>query len=150
MKAINSAGSPPILKNSRSASRMKSRNARCVASRTRCPCAFSSFPRATNGCMSPRDPITWMTMLRFSGKYLPSSAGTLAAPSVSSAPSSSDGIGVRWRLSSPAILGLCSLIRISKRPSPVEVKPRVSSEAWSRNTQSTYLTLEHRCLVRRH
>jgi hypothetical protein len=49
MKAINSAGSPPILKNSSPPSLTKSRKAKWVASRTRCPCFLSSFPSATKG-----------------------------------------------------------------------------------------------------
>jgi len=107
MNAIISAGSPPISKNSNPPSSTKSRKARCVANRTRCPYFCSSVPIATNGCMSPREPMTWITMLRCNGKSFPASAGTPSELSWSSISSSSEGMGVRWIwFRSPAMLGL--------------------------------------------
>ena len=59
MKAMSSAGSPPMLKNSRSFSSTKPLNVGCVANRTRWPYfSLNTFPKATKGCTSPRDPTT--------------------------------------------------------------------------------------------
>lgn len=66
MKAISSAGSPPMLKNSSPFSMTKSLKVGCVANRTRWPyVSLSTFPSATNGCTSPLEPTTCMTT--FSG-----------------------------------------------------------------------------------
>ena len=128
MKAISSSGSPPMQKNSNSASSTTSRKARWVANRTRCPCAFSSFPNAMNGCMSPRDPITCMTRFMLNGKSFPRSLGIASGVSFASSSSKSGSNGAFWmRFSKPAMLGLCSLIFISSRPSPVKYERSVST-----------------------
>lgn len=75
MKDISSAGSPPILKNSRPCCLTKSRKIRCVARRTRWPCCFKAFPRTIKGWTSPRDPTTCMTMLSLTGNLRSSGTG---------------------------------------------------------------------------
>ena len=74
MNAISSDGSPPMLKNSSPFSSTKLWNVGWVATRTRWPyVAFKIFPRATNGCTSPRDPTTWITTFNFGGGTCPGS-----------------------------------------------------------------------------
>lgn len=61
MNAINSAGSPPRLKNSKPRSSINSWKVGWVAIRTRCPNILSARPREMNGCTSPLEPTIWMT-----------------------------------------------------------------------------------------
>lgn len=61
--AINSAGSPEMLKNSMPYPSTKPLNTAWVARRIRCPNSFSLRARATNGCTSPREPTTCITIL---------------------------------------------------------------------------------------
>lgn len=61
--AISSAGSPEMLKNSMPYPSTKPLNTGWVAGRIRCPNSFSLRARATNGCTSPREPTTCITIL---------------------------------------------------------------------------------------
>ena len=68
IKAISSAGSPPMLKNSKPFSSTNFLNVPCVARRTRCPYVFlRTRPSARNGWTSPREPTTCMTTLSGGG-----------------------------------------------------------------------------------
>ena len=72
MNAINSEGSPPMLKNSSPFSCTNLWNTGCVASLTRCPyVSFSTLPKATKGCTSPRDPTTCITTFMGGGGGTP-------------------------------------------------------------------------------
>lgn len=62
MNAINSAGSPPRLKNLNPKSSINVWKVGWVAIRTRCPNNLSASPREMNGCTSPLEPTIWMTM----------------------------------------------------------------------------------------
>lgn len=65
MYAVNSAGSPEMLKNSMPYPSTKLLNTGWVARRMRCPNWFSLRARATNGCTSPREPTTCITTFSF-------------------------------------------------------------------------------------
>ena len=68
MKAMSSAGSPPMSKNSSPLSSTNFLNVSCVARRIRWPnLSLSSWPSATNGWTSPREPTTCITMFRGGG-----------------------------------------------------------------------------------
>ena len=68
MKAMSSAGSPPMLKNSNPFSSTNALNVGWVASRTRCPYrSCKVLPKATNGCTSPREPTIWTTTFNGGG-----------------------------------------------------------------------------------
>jgi hypothetical protein len=72
IKAMSSAGSPPMLKNSKPFSSTKPWNVGCVANRTRCPYVlFKTLPSATKGCTSPLDPTTCITTFSFGGGVCP-------------------------------------------------------------------------------
>ena len=59
MNAMSSAGSPPMLKNSRPFSATNFLNVSWVASLTRCPYVFfRTLPKAMKGWTSPREPTT--------------------------------------------------------------------------------------------
>lgn len=96
INAINSAGSPPILKNSSPCSSTVSRKERCVASRTRWPCEARYFPIARKGWISPRDPTTWMTMFRRKG-HRSSSPGGKHTEGLWSAGPRGYGCSLVWR-----------------------------------------------------
>jgi hypothetical protein len=125
MNAMSSAGSPPMLKNSRPFSMTKSLNVGCVASRTRWPyVSFSTLPRATNGCTSPLDPTTCMTTFRGGGAFCP------GVPPSDSGMYGGGGSGSSWAwVSWRWICGTMScesarlfwLIRIFTRPSSATV-----------------------------
>ena len=79
INAINSPGSPPIEKNSTpGTSSTKDLKTGWVAIRTRCPCVWeSSEARDKKGWMSPREPMSWITMLSLGREV--SEGGTVSA-----------------------------------------------------------------------
>jgi hypothetical protein len=74
MKAMSSPGSPPMSKNSIPCLSTRPLKAAWVARRIRWPERCNSLPMDMNGWTSPRDPTTWMTILRF-GQYLTAPSG---------------------------------------------------------------------------
>lgn len=68
IKAMSSAGSPPMLKNSSPFSSTKVLKVGWVAKRTRCPYfCFKTWPKETKGWTSPREPTTCITTLSGGG-----------------------------------------------------------------------------------
>lgn len=123
MNAISSAGSPPTSKNSTPFSSTKSLKAGCVASLTRCPpCSASTFATATNGCTSPRLPITITTIFNLGGACTSSSSSTITRPSAGNDLS----VPLRNMLSGPSFSFLKSMWM---RPS-WSTKARVLNSSW--------------------
>lgn len=125
MYAINSVGSPPIGKNSSPDLRTKVSKTLCVARRTLCPCAWSSFPSAIKGCTSPRLPTTCMTILSLCGKGGGCAAwnseydgGGPRSSFLSSKPC--DGAAIDFRLIKDTYLTIDELRSTSRRPSAVK------------------------------
>lgn len=138
IKAMSSAGSPPMLKNSSPFSMTKSLNVGCVASRTLWPyVSLSTLPRATKGCTSPREPTTWITTLRGGGGSCPGApprnSGTYGG---GGAGSRCDWVSCRWicgRMSCERARLFWSMVMLT-RPSSATMafvpRPLFSLDIW--------------------
>lgn len=128
MKAMSSAGSPPMLKNSSPFSSTNFWKVACVASRTLWPyVSFNTFPSATKGCTSPREPTIWMTTFSFGGGVCPGRPPRLGGMYAGgSGPKGSFASGASWfrkvGASSSESRLVFWLILMSTRPSTLHFK----------------------------
>lgn len=126
--AINSAGSPPIEKNSRPADWTKVLNMPWVAILTRWPYFCNSFPIATKGCTSPRLPTTWITIL--SGRFHGDASKYAGGAVLSISPGISTNFEIlRANVESRSISTLPSSVWMSLSPSNAKNHTRYSRHA---------------------